>query len=284
MVSMAENNLTRVAKRLTRWRLAVQAALLLAWLDPLMLRLHTVCGPVFHCHSCPLAAFACPIGVLANFSAIHVVPLLALGTLFIVGAVFGSLVCGWACPFGLLQDLLARIGLPKFEPPAWTGWFRYAVLVGLVLAIPYFYGEQHALFFCRLCPAGALEAALPNVVQTASGAGPVAWPSMTKSAILVAFLAAALFAWRPWCTMLCPLGAIFTLFNGTSIFFLRYHPDRCGDCGLCRRLCHYGGKRNGLANQLQCVRCLECTHCKAVTLEHVFGRRNQPLDEPSDRG
>ena len=275
MVSMADNKLTRIVKRLTRWRLAVQAAFLLAWLDPLMLRLHTVCGPVFHCYSCPLASFACPIGVLANFSAIHVVPLLALGTLLIVGAVFGSLVCGWACPFGLLQDLMARIPLPKFELPSWTGHFRYVTLVGLVILIPYFYGENHALFFCRVCPAGALEAALPNTVQTALGSGPIAWPSLLKSVILVTFLALALVTWRPWCTMFCPLGAIFTLFNRSSVFFLRYHPDRCGDCGLCRRLCHYGGKREGLAAELQCVRCLECAKCKAVTVEHVFSNREQ---------
>lgn len=270
MVSMADNKLTRIAKRLPGWRLVVQAAFLFAWLDPLMLRLHTVCGPVFHCYSCPLATFACPIGVLANFSAIHVLPLLALGTLLIVGAVFGSLVCGWACPFGLLQDLMARIGLPKFEPPAWIGHLRYAVLVGLVLLIPYFYGEEHALFFCRVCPAGALEAALPNTVRTALGSGAIAWPSTLKSVILVTFLASALVMWRPWCTMFCPLGAIFTLFNRSSVFFLRYHPDRCGDCGLCRRLCRYGGNREGLAADLQCVRCLECAKCKAVTVEHVF--------------
>ena len=59
----------------------VQAGFLLAWLDPLLLRMHNVCGPVFHCYSCPLATFACPIGMLANFSALHVIPFAALGTL-----------------------------------------------------------------------------------------------------------------------------------------------------------------------------------------------------------
>src|SRR5208337_1784397 len=121
MVSMAKNKSGSMASRLARWRWWVQAGFLLAWLDPLMMRLHTVCGPVFHCYSCPLATFACPIGVLANFSALHLIPFAALGTLLVIGALVGSLVCGWACPFGFLQDLAARVPTPKFTLPAWMG-------------------------------------------------------------------------------------------------------------------------------------------------------------------
>ena len=82
---MAKNKSGRAAAKLARWRGWVQAGFLLAWLDPLMLRLHTVCGPVFHCYSCPLATFACPIGVLANFSALHLIPFAALGMLLALG-------------------------------------------------------------------------------------------------------------------------------------------------------------------------------------------------------
>ena len=103
------------ASRLAGWRGWIQAAFLLAWLDPWLLRLHTICGPVFHCYSCPLATFGCPIGILANFSALHLIPFAALGTLVVVGALVGSFVCGWACPFGFLQDLLARIPTPEIH-------------------------------------------------------------------------------------------------------------------------------------------------------------------------
>ena len=102
-MSMAKNKWGKVVRGLARRRWWVQTGFLLAWLDPLMLRLHTVCSPVFHCYSCPLATFACPIGLLANFSAIHMIPFAVLGTLVVLGTVFGSFVCGWACPFGFLQ-------------------------------------------------------------------------------------------------------------------------------------------------------------------------------------
>ena len=151
---MAKEKSSRMA-RLARGRVWVQAAFLLAWLDPLMIRMHTICGPVFHCYSCPWATFACPIGVLANFSAFGIVPFAAIGTLLVAGAVFGSFVCGWACPFGFLQDVVGWIPTRKFPLPAWLSGFRYVVLAVFVLAIPFVWGEGHPLFFCRLCPAGA---------------------------------------------------------------------------------------------------------------------------------
>jgi polyferredoxin len=267
MVSMAKGNSIGWGSRLARRRRLVQAALLLLWLDPLMLRLHTVCAPVFHCYSCPLAAFACPIGVLANFSAIHLVPLLALGTLAAVGAVAGSLVCGWACPFGFLQDLLAHVPTRKFVLPAWLGYVRYVVLAVLVLAIPYFFGEKHPLFFCRLCPAGALEAALPNAARLALAGKAIVWPTAAKTVIFLLITAAALFTWRPWCTVFCPLGAIYGLCNRVSWFFLRFHPDRCRQCDVCRSLCRGGGRPEQRVDSLRCVRCLECANCHAVTLD-----------------
>ena len=270
-MSMAKEKSGSPAWRLARWRPWVQAAMLLAWLDPFLLRMHAVCGPVFHCYSCPLATFACPIGVLANFSALHLLPLLAIGTLVAVGAVFGSFVCGWACPFGYLQDLAARAPTPKLKLPGFLGWFRYAMLFGLVLAIPYFYGESHPLFFCRVCPAGALEGAVPFVASQAIAGREIPWPSPTKIAILGAFLVAIFFTYRPWCTVFCPLGAIFSAFNRASFLFVRFDAKRCSDCDLCRDLCRHRGFFQQRAGDLRCIRCLDCVRCRALSAGTVFG-------------
>jgi hypothetical protein len=90
MAPMAKEKSLPLSARLARWRIWVQGAFTLVWLDPLALRMHTVCSPVFHCYSCPLALFACPIGVLANFSALHLFPFVALGMLAVIGALVGS--------------------------------------------------------------------------------------------------------------------------------------------------------------------------------------------------
>ncbi len=270
MVAMTKGQSSSLTARLARGRLWVQTVFFMLWLDPWALRLHSVCAPVFHCYSCPLAAFACPVGVLANFSALHLIPFIALGTLAVFGAVFGTFVCGWACPFGFLQDLTGRMVTRKWELPSWLGYGRYLVLVALVLAVPYWFGEDHPLFFCRLCPAGALEAALPYTASLAVAGQDVVWPSVTKLVILVVIGAAMFFTWRPWCTVFCPLGAIYSLCNRVSFLFLRFHPDRCDDCDLCRSLCRYHGRAERRGGELRCIRCLDCTNCSAVTLATVL--------------
>ena len=282
---MAKNNSGTVASKLAGWRWYIQAGFLFAWLDPFMLRMHTVCSPVFHCYSCPLATFACPIGVLANFSAIHLIPFAALGMLIFLGAAFGSFVCGWACPFGFMQDLIARVPTRKFTLPAWTGCFRYVSLIVFVFAIPFFWGEGHPLFFCRLCPAGALEGALPNMAQLAVAGKAIVWPTATKMVILGGILIAMLFTWRPWCTLFCPLGAIYSLFDPISLFFLRFHRDRCKDCDRCRSLCRDCVHPRWRVDGLRCVRCLECTKCDAVSVGTVFvnfNKENKSADEHND--
>ena len=270
MVAMAKGKRVSLAARMARWRVWVQATFLLVWLDPLMLRMHSVCSPVFHCYSCPLATFACPIGVLANFSALHLFPFVAVGMLAVVGVLLGSFICGWVCPFGFFQDLVARVPTPKFTLPTWLGYTRYVVLVVLVGMLPYWLGEGHWSFFCRLCPAGALEAAFPNTVGLAIAGKELVWPTVAKTTIFVVMLVAMLFTWRPWCTLFCPLGAIYGLSNRVSLVYLGFQPNKCSDCDLCRDMCRYRGSSERRGSEIRCVRCLDCTRCNAITVSSVF--------------
>jgi polyferredoxin len=89
---------------------------------------------------------------------------------------------------------------------------------------------------------------------------------MAKLAIMVLILVAALVKWRPWCSLFCPLGAIFSLFNRATVFTLRFRADRCRDCTRCDQACRYGIVPSTQANSTRCIRCLECTRCDAVSL------------------
>ncbi len=269
-----------LTSRLAGWRPLVQTVFVAVWLAPAV-RLHTMCSPVFHCHACPLALFACPIGMIAHFSALHMFPFVSVGVLVIFGALFGGFMCGWVCPFGFLQDLIARIPTPKFTLPMWTGYFRYVVLVGLVLVAPYWLGNKPLvlgrmeipLFICRYCPAGALESAVPNVVgQMTAGAEEISWPSTLKIVILGAFLVAVFFVRRPWCTVFCPLGAIYGLCNRVSFFLLRFDNSKCLDCDVCRSMCQYGGRTEVRIPSAACNRCLAGEKCRAVSVGTVLDR------------
>jgi ferredoxin-type protein NapH len=264
---------TALGRKLSRIRPWVQAAFLGVWLAPLGPLWRGIPGCVFHCYSCPLASFACPVGVAANYAALlpvaFEIPYLLIGLLLAVGAVSGSLVCGWACPFGFLQDLLGRISRYKIAPPAWMAHTRYVVLVGLVLLLPAILGfrgipyEEQVISICRLCPAGALEAGVPYSIQSVlAGNGWIM--SGLKLAILAGFLAAAIFIHRPWCRIFCPLGGFLALFNRFSLFHLRFNPRECIECNLCRSRCSMGVKVDLAVNVSGCIRCLECTTCGAL--------------------
>ena len=195
---------------------------------------------------------------------------MAIGVLAITGALLGGFVCGWLCPFGFFQDLVGRIPTPKFMLPQWLGYVRYVVLGVPVLAIPYWFGEGSPLFFCRLCPAGALEAAFPNTIKQAIAGETLVWPTTVKMVIFAVLLAAMLFTWRPWCTVLCPLGAIYGVCNWFSFIFVRVNKDACNGCDRCRSLCHYGSGPREVANQTRCIGCLDCTSCGLVEVSSVF--------------
>ena len=282
--------LGRKAHKARPW---VQTGFLAVWLAPLGQWLHGIPGCVFHCYSCPLSSFACPIGVAANYAALAPVvgeiPFLLIGLLLLVGAVSGSLVCGWACPFGFVQDLLGKVTARKIVPPGWVGYFRYVVLFGLVLALPIILGykgipfEDQVVSICRLCPAGALEAGLPYSVQSVIEGG--GWPmSWFKSAILAAFLGAALFIHRPWCRIFCPLGGLLGLFNRFSLFHLRFNSKECVECNLCRSRCAMGVKLDQKVNVAGCIRCLECAACGALQPGFALPTKAEAAKAPGTEG
>ncbi len=280
---MAEGKITTVSSKLARWRTTIQTYFLFIWIFP-FIRIHTVCSPVFHCYACPLAAFGCPIGVIAQFSALHLFPFLAVGTIIVAGAIFGSFICGYACPFGFLQDLVGRIPTHKFHLPKWTGYLRYVVLLGLVVMVPFFFGEGHPLFICRVCPAGALEAALPAVARQAIAGETVSWPNALKTTILLLFLLAMFVKVRPWCRILCPLGAIFGLFNKFSAVYMRLDTDKCNECRLCEKKCRYGVIPERELQSANCIRCMECAdlHCGAFAATSIFNRKKAQPPDPKN--
>ena len=100
------------------------------------------CTPGFNCHGCPWASMACPIGVFTFSSAIHQLPLLAISFILAVGLIFGRMVCGFICPFGLFQELLHRIPSPKLKLPRLFRYGKYLFLLLFVIALPFIFGLE----------------------------------------------------------------------------------------------------------------------------------------------
>ena len=88
-------------------------------------KLKSLCVPGLNCYSCPGALAGCPIGSLQAVlsSSSFTVSCYVLGFLMMFGTLLGRFICGWLCPFGLVQDLLHKIPFPgkKKNLPEATG-------------------------------------------------------------------------------------------------------------------------------------------------------------------
>ena len=74
-----------------------------------------LCVPGLNCYSCPAAVGACPLGALQNAVAASASrpAFYAVGVLLLFGLLLGRVICGWACPMGLLQELLTSCPPPS---------------------------------------------------------------------------------------------------------------------------------------------------------------------------
>lgn len=76
--------------------------------------------------------------------------------------------------------------------------------------------------------------------------------------ILVSLLVAFVFVKRPFCRAICPIGAALALFNRVSLYQMRLWPEKCVQCGRCRKACPVDFYFPGDTRTPECIRCLEC--------------------------
>jgi polyferredoxin len=241
-----------------------------------------VCVPFLNCYSCPGALAACPLGTLQFFLASfgHAPSLYVVGLLVATGAGVGRLVCGWLCPFGLLQELGARLLPIKFPVPKALTRVKYILLL-LTLAFPVVWVDPYGLgapYFCQLvCPAGTLEAGLPLGLGRPELRAMLGWLFAWKVFLLAGFLVATVFTYRPFCRTACPLGALYGLFNPVSLGRLEVDTTRCHHCGACRAYCPLDLDVRRHPNHPECIRCLICLKgCLSGALVYRAGFGRSP--------
>jgi len=248
------------------------------------------CVPGLNCHSCPTATMGCPIGILQYYAATHRFPWFLLGFLGIIGLLSGRFTCGWLCPWGLVQDLTHRFKKVRIKIPRLLHYLKYVILIVVAIIIPYITFEH---WFSKLCPCGALIAAIPwalwNPIDPVLGVPYIARDMIAsmfwiKMWILWAFLVLFLFIKRPFCRTICPLGAIYALFNRISLVSVKNLPG-CVDCGQCDAVCPVDLNVKREVNSEACIKCLECTQCQHNKFsinqfwKKLLKKRRRPLSE-----
>ncbi|NIS74719.1 MAG: 4Fe-4S binding protein [Deltaproteobacteria bacterium] len=225
------------------------------------------CVPALNCYACPGALFSCPIGTMQHFMVTRNVPFYSMGILGVVGSSIGRMACGTLCPFGFLQDILYKIRTWKFPIPKILRYGKYLSLAGLVFVIPYLTREN---WFSKLCPMGTLTAGIPWVTLDPNIRAMIQWLFWVKISILLFFVSTSVLTKRPFCRVVCPLGAIFSVFNKASFFKLEWNPETCTKCGKCQDICPVDIRVDEEPNSVDCVRCLDCTRCPSVKSTTIF--------------
>ena len=238
--------------------------------------LKQVCVPGLNCYSCPGALGACPIGSLQSFlkGQRFRFPYYVLGLLLFFGALLGRAVCGFLCPFGWLQELLNRIPFPKknrFRADRPLRRLKYLVLLLLVIVLPF--ALEGVPVFCKLfCPAGTSAGLLLSLRDPALAelwGGLFGW----KLAVLIGVVLLSLVIWRPFCKYLCPLGALYGLFNRFALVRMDLDADRCVGCGACARACRMNVDPARTPNSAECVRCGDCVRACPEQALHLGVKR-----------
>ena len=226
-------------------------------------KLKNACVPGLNCYSCPGAVGACPIGSLQavigswNFKMAYYV----VGFLIFIGAMVGRLICGFLCPFGLIQDLLNKIPFPKkirtFKGDKLLRKLKYVIFAVFVILLPLFLVDimgQGAPYFCKLiCPAGTLEGGLPLVLLNKSMRSALGWLYIWKNVILV-----------------------ITVFNPVSLYKYRVDKDKCIKCGKCAKACQMIVDPVENSNSPECIRCGRCRKvCPTDAIQCGIRRKSQ---------
>ncbi|MBI5034378.1 MAG: 4Fe-4S binding protein [Chloroflexi bacterium] len=160
---------------------------------------------------------------------------LVLGLGLLIGVVFaGGAFCGWVCPFGALQDLLAwirgKLHIKPIEVPEKVDrilrYGRFVVLAFVLIQTI----TLVKLWFADWDP-----------YRTIFGLG---WlfefnPAEAWGAYLVAaiILIASLFVERAWCRYACPLGGAISLIGKVSFLRIRRNGESCKSCNICEKPC-----------------------------------------------
>jgi ferredoxin-type protein NapH len=201
-------------------------------------------------------------------------PWIALGVVFLIGAVVGRAFCGWVCPIGFIQDIITTLKgklnsvSPRTQKSAKN--FKYIVLfatllisgtlgLALYLGVGSQYKDALGIFasgpFIAISPDGTLFGTIPALLTMArqNFASFIARPPTIQEVwaqlsiiqpllalrllILVGFFGAAWQVPRFWCRYICPTGALMAIFQKHSYAGIKRDPVKCTKCPHCEVKC-----------------------------------------------
>jgi ferredoxin len=189
---------------------------------------------------------------------------------FIALAVIGNkLICGWACPFGALQELiyslpvLKRIKKRKLSF-ALTNTIRGSLFVIMLLFLFGIVGGRKGMvIYHYLNPFNLFHLDFETV-------------SILLTIILTLF--GSFLVYRPFCQLICPFGFLSWVAERFSITRVCIDKEKCTQCGACITACPLTAAEGRVRGKIfpadcfSCARCLNVCPFDAIKYGYVFNK------------
>jgi polyferredoxin len=185
---------------------------------------------------------------------VHSASLILMVLSLITAVLFGTIFCGYLCPFGSFQEWAGKLGRKLFgrkynhvipeKADRVLKYLRYPVLI-LVL---YHTAVSAKLVFQSVDPYYALFNFFTDEV------------AVSAYIVLGVITLMSLVIERPWCRYFCPYGALLGLFNPIRIFKLRRNRKTCTGCRQCDRVCPMNIRvsEKEVIGAMSCITCHRC--------------------------
>ncbi len=208
--------------------------------------------PYVSCQNCPV--ITCHGRLLTMFWGFWL--LLPLSVL-----IFGRAFCGWACPGGLVNQLLGMLAPAKLRiKNAFTRVVPYFKYLGLAVALYIWWaaGQPRENVPIRV---GEFFSSIALTFEHAN----IIW--LVRTFFVLGFLAMGIVLANAWCRFACPAGGILEILKPVS-WFKVFKNNKCDDCSDCRKVCEMGTR----PAEADCTHCCDCLHvCPQNAIE--IGRR-----------
>jgi len=191
---------------------------------------------------------------------------------FALLAVIGNkLICGWACPFGALQELIYHLPvLKKLKkrriPFAVSNSIRSGLFVMALLVLFGVVGRNEGLvIYHYVNPFNLFNLDVETI---------------SVGVTIALSLLLSLGSYRPFCQFVCPFGWLSWFLERISIFRVRIDYDRCIQCGACAAACPVDAAKDRVAAKrfpadcFSCARCLNVCPKDAIRYEFAWKKRS----------